>query len=205
MSDTHYRPTYPFAKEAYNATQVRLYGIYQDLAAGTKLGDISITPSTTMAKGKGSKVEKDKKGGIIRIGSGEAGIGIFVADNSKGSIGIIYGYAYEGHCYDLPRPAIMLLPVPASEIPKDDSAYFAKRDEGYRVWVLDKLEECQQIEVTSGFVEELVLQANMPGKRSPSSYRATMQMAHRNGRLTEERFLPRMDGVPRKLMRGWFS
>ena len=33
--------------------------------------------------------------------------------------------------------------------------------------------------------EQIVLEANLPGKRSPKSYSATMQLAHRSGRLTE--------------------
>ena len=29
---------------------------------------------------------------------------------TSSSWGVIYGYAYEGHCYDLPKPKLMLLP-----------------------------------------------------------------------------------------------
>lgn len=53
------------------------------------------------------------------------------------------------------------------------------------VWIVDKLDRCVEFEMNAGFIEQLVLEANLPGKRSPSSYRATMAMAHRGGRLNE--------------------
>ncbi len=56
---------------------------------------------------------------------------------------------------------------------------------GYKVWIIDKLDECVEIDVNRGFAEQLVLEANMPGRRSPSTYRATMAVSHRNGRLME--------------------
>lgn len=99
--------------------------------------------------------------------------------------GVIYGYAYEGHCYDLPKPKIMLIPAAPRGIPEDDCGFKEKEPEGYRLWIVDKLDECVEIEVSQGFVEQLVLEANMPGRRSPSTYRATMALSHRSGRLTE--------------------
>ena len=96
------------------------------------------------------------------------------------STGIMFGYAYEGHTYDFPKPKLMLLPVhPLSRIPKDDSGFDLKAPEGYSVWIVDKLEECVQIEMDQGFIEQLVLEANMPGKRSPTAYRAAMALAQR--------------------------
>jgi hypothetical protein len=102
------------------------------------------------------------------------------------SAGIMFGYAYEGHTYDFPKPKIMFVPTPPLErkIP-DDSGYDAKFDEGYTVWLVDKLDQCIEIEANQGFVEQLVLDANMPGKRSPTQYKAMMTLAHRGGRLSE--------------------
>ncbi len=101
------------------------------------------------------------------------------------SSGVIFGYAYEGHCYDLPKPKIMLIPAFPEEIPDDDSGYYPKRNKDYRVWIVDKLDECIEIDINQGFVEQVVLEANLPGKRSPSMYAAKMNLAHRSGRLTE--------------------
>lgn len=103
------------------------------------------------------------------------------------SSGIMFGYAYEGHTYDFPKPKIMLVPSQplVGRIPNDDSGYNKKFDEGYRVWLVDKLDQCVEVEVNQGFVDEIVLEANLPGKRSPTMYGAKMALAHRSGRLTE--------------------
>lgn len=110
-----------------------------------------------------------------------------VKDPDKLSAGIMFGYAYEGHTYDFPKPKIMLVPSqPLSKrIPKDDSGYTDKFDEGYRVWLVDKLDQCIEVDVNRGFVDEIVLEANLPGKRSPTMYGAKMALAHRSGRLSE--------------------
>ena len=39
--------------------------------------------------------------------------------------------------------------------------------------------------MNQGFVEQIVLEANLPGKRAPSMYAAKMMMGHRSGRLSE--------------------
>jgi hypothetical protein len=36
--------------------------------------------------------------------------------------------------------------------------------------------------VETGFIEQLVLESNLPGKRSPNSYAANFQMANRTVR-----------------------
>jgi hypothetical protein len=101
------------------------------------------------------------------------------------SWGVIYGYAYEGHCYDLLKPKVMLLPVEPQGLPVNDAGYYEKRDANYKVWVVDKLSQCVEIEVNRGFVEQLVLEANLPGKRSPTMYGGRMMLGHKSGRLTE--------------------
>ncbi len=107
------------------------------------------------------------------------------------SCGIVVGYAYEGHCYDLPKPKIMLIPAYPRELAPDDCGYDRKNDpssndsDRYMVWIVDKLDECVEFEIDQGFIEQLVLDANMPGKRSPTMYASRMQMAHRSGRLSE--------------------
>jgi hypothetical protein len=101
------------------------------------------------------------------------------------SWGVIYSYAYEGHCYDLPKPKVMLLPVEPAKIPFNDAGYYQKRQAGYKVWSVDKLSKCLEIDVNQGFVEQLVLEANLPGKRAPTMYAGKMMMGHRSGRLSE--------------------
>jgi hypothetical protein len=96
---------------------------------------------------------------------------------------IIFAYAYQGHCYELPKPKGMLLEAAGQNIQDGDCGYGAPT--GYKVWVVDKLHRGIEVEISEGEVEELVLEANRPGKRSPTTYRAAMQVAHRSGRLTE--------------------
>jgi hypothetical protein len=101
------------------------------------------------------------------------------------SPGLIVGYSFEGHCYDLPKPKLMIIPAQPQAIPKDDCGYELKKDHDYRLWIVDKLDECAEIDVSQGFVEQLVLEANLPGKRSPTMYAGRMMLGHRSGRLTE--------------------
>ena len=53
------------------------------------------------------------------------------------------------------------------------------------MWIVDKLDECVEFEMNQGFVEQLVLEANLPGKRAPSMYAGRMMLGHRSGRLSE--------------------
>jgi hypothetical protein len=197
MSDSFYRPTHTFSDtgkgQVFNATQVRLYGIYKfvDVPAN---GTADLTQFVVgLRKGKDAAAA-DVRLNAFAVDVKDAGsLGLIAAPtqsknggtSKKLSAGVIYGYAYEGHCYDLPKPKIMLIPADPEEPKCDDCGYDCKKDCDYRVWVVDKLDQCVEIEVNQGFVEQLVLEANMPGKRSPSTYRATMAMAHRSGRLTE--------------------
>ncbi|MCT7377878.1 hypothetical protein [Chelativorans salis] len=97
------------------------------------------------------------------------------------SMGVIYGYAYEGHCYKLPKPQIMLLPVEPREIVEGDCGY--KRELGYAVWQIDKLQRAVVLDVRSDDIKTLLLDANTPGSRSPMAYAAAMSLApHRGGR-----------------------
>lgn len=102
------------------------------------------------------------------------------------SAGIVVAYAFEGHTYDLPKPKIMIIPtLPEPSIPADDSGFDRKESAGYAVWIVDKLDECIEFEMNQGFVEQLVLESNLPGKRAPNMYAGRMMMGHRSGRLSE--------------------
>ena len=231
MSDDFHRPTYtsPDVHGAYNATQVRLYGVpgpgflppaekarahaadsdadkvrvatgyveEDDLALAIMQGrtstglDANATISK-MRKGFGNALRPVQSSFVfiqsvisrymIMLGAIDIG-----GDQSRQlSAGIIFGYSYEGHCYDLPKPKIMLIPAPPLPIiPPDDCGFDLKKDAGYKVWIVDKLDQCIELEVNQGFIEQLVLEANLPGKRSPTMYAGRMQLGHRSGRLSE--------------------
>jgi hypothetical protein len=181
MSSDCCHPTYTFEAGAYNATQVRLYGIPGgDLETALALFDLQPRGSEEM---KTAGVELGAL--LIKVKNGRAVMLTLSAPGEAMSAGVIFGYAYEGNCYDLPKPKVMLLPTNDGPIPPDDCGFDKKASADYRLWIVDKLDECIEIEISAGFIEQLVLEANMPGKRSPSTYRATMALAHRSGRLTD--------------------
>ncbi len=105
-------------------------------------------------------------------------------ETSKGgryikSIGVIYGYAYEGHCYKLPKPQIMFLPDRARNIRVGDFDCDCGYDPelGYAVWQIDKLERVVALDVRSDDLKTLVLDENIPGRRSPQAYAQSMLLA----------------------------
>jgi len=230
MSDDYHRPTLTFPSGAYNATQVRLYGLGADIGLSVPgvpapFGDtgmyVETAPGKPMTNEQRVEVLKllkehdSNKGrqGILngtipfpkipvrvsyhfKIDLKNFGTAIVSTAGStfllgsapelKTSCGIIVGYAYEGHTYDLPKPKIMILPTwPEPKIPADDSESDDKEPEGYAVWLVDKLDECVELEVNQGFIEQLVLDANLPGKRAPTMYASRMTMGHRSGKLND--------------------
>ncbi len=46
------------------------------------------------------------------------------------------------------------------------------------------LDTMLELTASIGSAETLLLEANLPGKRSPNTYGSKMQLAHRGGRLT---------------------
>ncbi len=205
MSHDFHRPTLTFPKGGYNASQVRLYGLAS--ASEKEVRDVGNAASTTFHIAAGDfdvtvSVGKDNKidgGGLyashISIEMKKLGTVVMTAAMSKAlalrtggmiSCGVIVSYAFEGHTYDLPKPKIMILPVkPEAAIPDDDSGFKEKEAEGYAVWLVDKLDECAEFEMNQGFIEQLVLEANLPGKRAPNMYVGRMMLGHRGGKLSE--------------------
>ncbi|BAV47023.1 Uncharacterized protein MLTONO_2120 [Mesorhizobium loti] len=221
MSDDYHRPTYTTTDlhGAFNATQVRLYGVpgvpkpedkneFGDINTIVKEGQYAMTFSKLAESTPDNNYEEllqmiktmFENQGITKQESSYVFIKSVLdnymlllsaidtqptkKDSKKYSCGVIFGYAYEGHTYDLPKPKIMLIPAPPLQIPGDDSGYDLKKDY-YRVWIVDKLDQCVEFEMNQGFVEQLVLEANLPGKRSPTMYAAKQALGHRSGRLTE--------------------
>jgi hypothetical protein len=99
------------------------------------------------------------------------------------SAAVVYGYAYEGHCYKLPKPQIMLLPEPPHPIVHGDCSCECgyEPELGYAVWSTDKLDLVVVLDVRSDDVKTLVLDANTPGNRSPLAYAQTMALAPQRG------------------------
>ncbi len=206
MSDDYHRPTLKFPDgSGYNPSQVRLYGIASPVERRVESANNGESISFPIDAGAFNIVVEVKKvspldgDGLyathIVLTMKKLGTLVMTATLTKGlaartgsgiSCGIIVGYAYEGHTYDLPKPKIMILPVePQARIPDDDSGYDAKQNENYAVWLVDKLDECAEFEMNQGFVEQLVLDANLPGKRAPNMYVGRMMLGHRSGKLSD--------------------
>jgi hypothetical protein len=100
------------------------------------------------------------------------------------SIGVIYGYSYEGHCYKMPKPQIMFLPKAPQMIPDGDCGCDCgySSNLGYALWRIDKLKRVTTLEVRSDDVKTLVLDENIPGNRSPLAYSQTMRLAPNRSR-----------------------
>jgi hypothetical protein len=72
----------------------------------------------------------------------------------------IYGFEFEGHYYDLPKPAILLVSGEAQS-PSDAKAVVKpepKLQEDIQVWNLDKDDLSVRLDVTSGPLEDILLE-----------------------------------------------
>jgi len=79
----------------------------------------------------------------------------------------------------LPKPEIMFIPAVAHKIAGDkcgcDCGYSAEL--GYAVWQVDQLDRVIALDIRSDDVKTLILDENMPGKRSPQAYSQSLSMA----------------------------
>ncbi len=106
------------------------------------------------------------------------------------SVVLAYGYAFDGHCYRFDSNRIFLIIGPAGE-PAFGCGFDAPpnaqpSDPSYRMWRIQASTELLELASNFGDAKALILDANLPGKRSPTSYAITQRMAHRDGRLTRE-------------------
>ena len=98
-------------------------------------------------------------------------------------VALIYGYAYQGHCYSLPEP--VLLWSRAGSKPAVGCGYESGGNFNYKMWTVEKLDKTVQVQMTNDTFEELLLRRNIAGARPPLSYRSSAMLAHRGGQLTE--------------------
>jgi hypothetical protein len=102
----------------------------------------------------------------------------------------IYGYAYEGSCYRLDKPKILVF-KPQGKKKKTVPAVgcgFDGKDLNYSMWRVRASDTLVEMTINADTFQALILEQNLPGKRAPNTYAATMisgGMAHRGGRLVE--------------------
>ncbi|WP_028749104.1 hypothetical protein [Rhizobium mesoamericanum] len=175
----------------YDPSEVRLYG--RAATDSTKIEDVDdfSDDDAVDCTERNTSAEKAKPSVNISLQSGHKTIFLPIAvglpwrsfgDPCRGylkSIGVIYGYAYEGHCYKLPKPQIMLLPELPKPIAHDDCGCDCGFSPalGYLVWQLDKRQSAVALDVRTDDLRTLVLDENMPGNRSPQAYSQSLSMA----------------------------
>jgi len=133
-------------------------------------------------------VELNPKGTPARLDVGlgkatELQIDLNSTAGVTGSIVLAYGYAFEGHCYRLDSTRLFLVvtgppPVAAKGCGFDNT--------DYKMWRITATTQILEISTSFSDARTLILDAQLPGKRSPSSYAITLKMAHRNGRLSND-------------------
>jgi hypothetical protein len=92
---------------------------------------------------------------------------------------VAYGYAFEGHCYRLDKPKLIVFSPNTADSPASGCGF----DEHYSMWTITTKTELLELSTTVDQAEEIVLAANLPGRRSPNTYGNDMLLAHRGGRL----------------------
>jgi hypothetical protein len=143
----------------YKADEIILYGIDLNDANGVAHLDVGLAGKAELQ---------------IKLASG---VGI------TGSTVLAYGYAFEGHCYRLDSNRIFVVTGPIAE-PAVGCGFESAM--GYKMWRLTASSQILEISTAFGEARTLILDAQLPGKRSPSSYAITLRMAHRNGRLSND-------------------
>ena len=98
------------------------------------------------------------------------------------AIAAIYGYAFEGHCYRLDKPKLMVFEGDDEEA---KGCGFSGSD--YRMWRISRKQHVLEFGVSTDEAEELILEGNKPENRAPRTYNNDMQLAHRGGRLNRVR------------------
>lgn len=101
-----------------------------------------------------------------------------VVDKANVAIAAIYSYSFEGQCYRLDRPKLMIV-----EAVTKDAKGCGYDDTGYKMWRIDSKRRLMELDTKVDLAEVLVLEANLPGNRTPNTYGNSMQLAHRGNRL----------------------
>jgi hypothetical protein len=104
------------------------------------------------------------------------------APNLDYAIVAAYGYAFEGQCYRLDKVKILSFWSPAAEVAVG-CGY--ENQAGFFMWRVNKLAKVIELVPRVDEFREIILEANLPGKRAPNTYDSHMRLAHRSGRLTQ--------------------
>lgn len=95
------------------------------------------------------------------------------------TMAVVYGYAYEGGCYRLDMPKLLIFK--GGEGADADGCGFAAP---YKMWRISPRDDVLKLGAVVDTAKEAILEANKPQNRGPNTYGNHMQLAHRGGRLT---------------------
>ncbi|MCV3738833.1 hypothetical protein OCK02_21850 [Rhizobium sp. TRM96647] len=95
-------------------------------------------------------------------------------------IAAIYGYAFEGHCYRLDKPKLLVFRPGVAEVPAVGCGF---EDLGYSMWQITSKTPVMEFATSTDLAEEIVLNSNLPGNRNPNTYGNSFMLGHRSGRL----------------------
>jgi len=121
----------------------------------------------------------------------ETNIGVFAAGMVSFFPALIYAFAYQGHCYHLPEPVILVVKGPGDLAEGFDFEVMnfqtnpPTNHTRYLMWKVDKLDRTLQLETTTDTYEEIVLKRALAGTKQPISYASRAQISHRGGKLSE--------------------
>jgi hypothetical protein len=121
----------------------------------------------------------------------ETNIGVVAAGVVNFFPALIYAFAYQGHCYHLPEPVILMVQGggdPAEGFDFEVMNYQVNPPTNhtrYLMWKVDKLDRTLQLETTTDTFEEIVLKRVLAGAKQPISYASRAQISHRGGKLSE--------------------
>jgi hypothetical protein len=113
------------------------------------------------------EVRKDKTGDAL--------------DPDQVAMAVIYGYAFEGHCYRLDKPKLTIFEYAGNEAEASGCGFFGP---DYRMWRVSKKEKLLELNTNLDLAEVIVLDANLPGNRAPNTYGNSVALAHRGGRIS---------------------
>ena len=99
-------------------------------------------------------------------------------DGTVLTMAVAYGYAFEGHCYRLDTPKLLIF-----EHIDDLDAEGCGFGKPYRMFRIRAKAPLFELVTSVDLAETLILEANLPGNRTPNTYGNKWMLAHRGGRL----------------------
>lgn len=93
---------------------------------------------------------------------------------------VVYGYAYDGHCYGMQKPKMMVvrketLAGARYEAFEEECGFTSAA--GYQCYEFVSSDEFAFLQMSSGSVKSMILDENLPGRRSPAVYAQTMSQS----------------------------